>query len=220
MTNLIGDLLSIDENFQENKNFVKLTDIELLKEFSSGAEQRIKEVFKNNQKWKSIIDDSKKNNLLIKDLAKLDDKYIEYLYKFGYDMYKKGFYRDAFNIFRFLVIFDLSDFRFAYALARTLEALEYPLLAAQYYNISSGLDPTNPFPCYCAAECLLEVGDTYRGLLALEQCLFTAGKTPEEEELKERTLLVYQGVLAHIFNNVEKTKKKKKPAKKKKPDKK
>ena len=209
MANIFLNLLEIDKDFKENIIVPKLTNKEIIDFFSSSADERMKALLNANAEWRNSLEEARNNKHLIKNIAAIEDKYVESLYTHGYEMYKKGMFRDAFNIFRFLILIDFSEYRFAFGVARCLESLEHFQLAGKVFRFAAGLDPTNPFPCFCAANCSLEINDIHAALISFEQCIYVAGDNEEHTEIKERALLNYQGILAQIIDDYEKEQKKK-----------
>ncbi len=108
------------------------------------------------------------------DLQGMDERDYELLYALGHDMYTRGKYDDAVNLFGFLVMRNHQERRFIMAYAAALQMTRDYVNAISLYTLASVLDLRDPLPGFYTCECLIGLGlknEASQGLaIVVRQC--------------------------------------------------
>ena len=95
-------------------------------------------------------------------------EHLEAFYTIAFDFYENGNYREATNFFRFLTSLDHMNKKHWMGLGAALQMLKEYDKAINAYAIAALLDQQDPHVPFYAAECCFSMGDTGRGLEALD----------------------------------------------------
>jgi type III secretion system low calcium response chaperone LcrH/SycD len=149
----------------------------------------------------------------VKDVLGMTNEHIEAIYGYGYQLYANGKYDEAIEIFKNLVVIDVSNYKCSFALAAAHQQKKSFLKAAQLYVIASIINPADPLPFYYSSECYLELNDTMSAIISLEEAIKKAKKDPQYAALGKRCKLIQDTLkeeLAKALAPKNKAKKKKK----------
>ncbi len=219
-SDLLKYLLELDPKVDKDETeALNETPQKILDHFATGKTERLAEMKARFEEWRSYL--NVPGNIYMKDAFELTDAQLDNYYAHGYQLFNAGDYRNAFNIFRFLVFCKISEGDYLYGLARTLDQLGFFNLAIYFYQITSAVQPKNPVPCYCASECCRKVGHYIFALEHLEYAFHVCAKQKKYEPLKARIFLNFDGYLGSCAESVSGKKTSRKGNKKKKssPDK-
>lgn len=133
-----------------------------------------------------------------KDAMGLSDQMVEGMYSFGYRLYNTGKYDQASQLFRLLIMLDPMQARFMMGLGACLHMQKKYEDASNAYVLCAVLDLTNPLPHYHAADCYLEDNKLELAVTALQSCIIICGEQPQYSVIKERALVMLQGILAKV----------------------
>lgn len=95
-------------------------------------------------------------------------EHLEAFYTIAFDYYDNGKYREATNFFRFLTTIDHMNKKHWVGLGASLQMLNEYAQAINAYALAALLDEKDPYVPFYAAECCFGMGDTQRGLQALD----------------------------------------------------
>lgn len=131
----------------------------------------------------------------IRDAIDMDQASLDELYAQGFHLYNSGQYRDAIEIFQWLMMVDSNEVKYIFALAACFHSLKEYNKAISLYSLNSVLDKDNPIPHYHSADCFIQLADFSSAMLSLEIVLQRAGNKEQYRQLKERSVLVLNGLL-------------------------
>jgi len=154
-----------------------------------------------------IVTQQVQEGIPLKTALGLSEQDLEQVYAVAYGKYQQGAYKDAVQLFRYLVSLDPETYKFVLGLAASHHKLKEYLAAGNLYVLASLRSPSDPVPYFHAADCYLRLDDKELAKSALEICI-THCTSEEAAHIKERAQL--------ILNAIEG----KSPPKKKKPKKK
>lgn len=115
---------------------------------------------------------------------------IESFYAVAFSFYENGKYPEAINFFRFLTTIDLTKKKHWVGLGASLQMLQEQEQAINAYTIAALLDPADPYIPFYAAECCFKLGDTKRGLDALDSAEELAGTDDKFKGLRKRLYIL------------------------------
>lgn len=127
-----------------------------------------------------------------KDLLKIDDAKIESIYAQAYRYYNTGKFKDASDLFRYLMMLNPSEAKYTLGLAACFHMLKNYNAAVQVYLLCSILDDNSPIPGFHASDCYLQMNDKVSALVSLKMAIKKAGNRPEYQILKDRALLTVE----------------------------
>lgn len=121
-----------------------------------------------------------------KDLLNIDDARIESIYAQAYRYYNTGKFKDASELFRYLMMMNPSEAKYTLGLAACYHLLKNYKAAAQIYLLCGILDENSPIPSFHASDCYLQMKDRVSALVSLNMAIKKAGNKPEYKILKDR----------------------------------
>lgn len=119
---------------------------------------------------------------------------IDNTYSQAYRLYNTGKYEDASYLFRMLVFLEPTDPKHYLGLAACFHMMKEYAGAVQVYMSCSAIDGESPLPFFHASDCYLQMGDKLSAILMLELAIQRAGKKPEYQILKERSLMTIENL--------------------------
>jgi type III secretion system low calcium response chaperone LcrH/SycD len=117
---------------------------------------------------------------------------IEAIYKYAYDRFQAGKYKDALYVFNFLRQLDVSNYRYTFGIAACYQYRKEYSEAAANYIICRSLDPLNPISSFHLYECFMQLNHPLSAFQALSETIALAELNPHYDELKEKALLEYK----------------------------
>jgi len=129
-----------------------------------------------------------------KDYMDLSDETVEGIYAQAYRLYKNGQYKEASQLFRFLIMLNVGEPKYLLGLGACLQMLKEYLKAAEAYALCSAIDPSSPLPYYHASDCYLKMNDKVSAAANLELAAKHAGDRPEYATIKDRCLMGLENI--------------------------
>ncbi|RDB31804.1 SycD/LcrH family type III secretion system chaperone [Candidatus Similichlamydia laticola] len=111
--------------------------------------------------------------VLFKDALGLSEENMEAFYAWGFQLFEKKQFSEAFQLFNILVILDPIQWKYRYALATTLHRQKNYKDAVKAYLMSVMLEPARyiPLPHYHAADCYIQMQDFCSAIVMLDLCM-------------------------------------------------
>jgi len=122
----------------------------------------------------------------------------EALYAEGYKLYNAGHLKRALPFFELLNMIDNKEPRFLFGYAACQQGLKHYKEAVAAYVTLAHIDIASPFPLFHAADCLMHEGDALSSLIVLDMAIARAGDNANYATLKERALLIKEGLIQKI----------------------
>lgn len=144
--------------------------------------------------------------MMPKDVLGLSDAMVEGLYAQAYRLYNTGKYKESSQIFRILMLVNVTEPKYAMGFAACFHMMKEYLNAVKTYGICSVMDPQNPIPHFHASDCYMQMKDPLSAMIELEMAVKKAADRPEFHTLKDRALLTIESLKKEI---IEKNKTKK-----------
>jgi len=118
----------------------------------------------------------------------MSEEMVENLYSFAHGFYSNGKYKEAVDVFRFLIALRVRSHRFWKGLGASLQMTGAYREAVDAYSWAALLDPNDndPAPHFHAAECLCSLNQTQRALQALKSAAFLAKKEKKHHDMLPR----------------------------------
>lgn len=155
-------------------------------------------------KMEKMAVDLMKKGAVPKDLLGIGDAMVEGIYSQAYRLYNTGKYRDAAQLFRLLVMLNVTEAKYCMGLAACFHMLkEYPGALNGYVSCSM-IDPESPLPHFHASDCHLHMNNPIGALVALEMAVKRAGDKPQYATLRDRALLTIEGLRKQITEKQQK----------------
>lgn len=149
---------------------------EQLKETESGA-------------YTEILKKATSGTVTPKDVLKISDAQVESIYAQAYRYYNTGKYKEATELFRYLMMLNPTEAKYTLGLAACFHLMKDFEAAAQIYLLCNMLDENSPIPAFHASDCYLQMKDKVSALVSLNMAIKKAGDKPEYQILKDRALL-------------------------------
>lgn len=138
--------------------------------------------------------DALMRQMMPKNALGLSDAMVEGLYSQAYRLYNTGKYKDASQLFRLLIMIDSSEAKFAMGLAACFHMMKEYTNAIGTYALCGIIDPDSPIPHYHASDCYIQMKDYLSAIISLEMAVKRAGKKPEYQSLKDRSLMTIESL--------------------------
>ncbi len=151
----------------------------------------------------ALLEGALKKGVMPREALKIDDNTMEGLYAHGYNLYNQGKYKDASYMFRLLLMLDFASAKYTLGLAACLHRMQEYQNAANMYLLCTALDPTNPIPHYHSIDCYLKLDAIEFALIAVNLTIQACADQPQYKVLKERTLLLKDGLNAQLLEMAE-----------------
>ncbi len=103
-----------------------------------------------------------------KDVLQMPPEMVETLYSHAYNMYNQGKYDESEHLFRFLMLLDPQEAKYAFGQAAVLHMKKDFEQAAKMYYMCTLLNPDDPMPHYHSSDCYMQLKDLGSALLSLE----------------------------------------------------
>lgn len=152
------------------------------------------EKMKLKQVMRSVIVDNK----IPSEAIGMTHEEIEALYRYGYNLFKSGKWKESGTIMQLLMFLDPSQVRFAFGRAASFQMAKDYANAAQVYLMCGLLDESTPIPYYHRAECLLQLNDLIGASFSLYRVIERCGDKLEHQVLKERATIMMDTINKQI----------------------
>ncbi len=140
----------------------------------------------------------KEENKSLQEILQVNGGLLEDIYSLGYGYYNQGRYKEASSLFYMLSHIDPTSYKYLFGLASSLHQQgDYENAAYGYCN-AVVLDPENPYPFFYLSDCCLKGGDPESAIEALDFVLEIAEKKEGYRQLKERSILLKEGLEKQI----------------------
>jgi type III secretion system low calcium response chaperone LcrH/SycD len=101
-------------------------------------------------------------------------------------MYNQGKYDEAEHLFRFLMLLDPAEPKYAFGQAAVAHMKKDFEAAAKMYYLVSLMAVDDPMPHYHSSDCYMQMGDLGSALLSLEFAIDASGSNPKYTALVEK----------------------------------
>lgn len=143
---------------------------------------------------KEMLDKIFVQGMLPKDAMGMSDVMVEALYAHAYRLFNTGKFEDAILLFRFLIVLDPTEVKYALGMAACLQMQKDYKMAAAAYAFASSVDATNPMPFYYASDCYIRLGDLENAKSVLKKTIELSGEKPDFSMIKERAIFTLEGL--------------------------
>lgn len=199
MVNALNDLFKIGiADYEENIALPPIDAAKILASYDKEITKRNRVMAKYIERHKKIMTKAIDNNLLTKDFVRLDENQLEELYFHAYDFFQAKKYQEALNLFRFLILLDISQYRFLYGLGKTLQEMNYNLMAVNVFMLAVAIEPENPVPYFNVADCSIFIEDTVAALFWLEKTIEVCDEQEKYQSLKNRATIMRDNILEQL----------------------
>ncbi|VVE48429.1 CesD/SycD/LcrH family type III secretion system chaperone [Pandoraea iniqua] len=125
------------------------------------------------------------------DLRGFTEAELSAVYAVGFHHYRQGRYREAHDIFAFLIKQNHLERSYMLALAGAFQMLGQYRSAVHYYGVALTLDIEEPSPLVAMAECLISLGMPEPARTCLEAVLTCrpADSEPDAPRMRARALI-------------------------------
>lgn len=163
-----------------------------------GEEKQVSEAAKNigeqlketnSEAYSKILKKATEGTVTPKDVLKISDAQIESIYAQAYRFYNTGKYKDASDLFRYLMMLNPTEAKYTLGLAACFHLMKDFEAAAQIYLLCNVLDDKSPIPAFHASDCYLQMKDKVSALVSLNMAIKKAGDRPEYQILKDRATM-------------------------------
>ena len=160
------------------------------------AAKKLGEDLKNSETeaYTQILKKASEGSVTPKDVLKISDAQIESIYAQAYRFYNTGKYKDATELFRYLMMLNPTEAKYALGLAACFHLMKDFEAAAQIYLLCNMLDDKSPIPAFHASDCYLQMKDKVSALVSLNMAIKKAGDKPEYQILKDRAHLTAEAL--------------------------
>lgn len=170
-------------------------------------EKIIQDIFKDN-KWNLSKEELDKYEKVMRDIfiegkspnqaLGFDKEMMEQIYAYALNFYRLGLYDKACDIFRFVVLLDSTNPKYAQALGATFHRLKnYPMALECYYGWSQ-LDTTTPLPFFYMSDCFEQLNLLGDQKYIIEQAIQRCANQEEYALLKGKLELQLEGLKLKI----------------------
>lgn len=128
--------------------------------------------------------------MLPKDAMGLSENVMESIYSFGYQLHKTGKFKEAAEIFKYLLQLDPSKTKYAIALGSCFQYLSRWQDAMGAYMEANLMDPDDPYPLTQIAECFIKLNCPKWALVCYKNAIERAEGISGYDQLKQRCLLM------------------------------
>lgn len=188
MTNLESGF----ENRQDKEEQIRQTE-----ELRGEYEEKIKEELTNVAK--KVGENVSEKQMLPKDAMGFDDATIEAIYSHGYRLYNAEKFNEAFTVFRMLMLLNPVEKKYLFGLAACLHRMKEYEDAVKAYLLNAIYDSKNPVIYFHVADCYARLGVLPLAQNALEDVVRLSADQPSFKVLKERALLMLEGIKNGTF---------------------
>ena len=147
-----------------------------------------------NKLTNEVLSKMKKEGKTIQEVVGVNDTFLEGLYSLAYSQYNAGRYKEALELFDFLVKLAPKTFKYSLGMASCLYQLKSYDLASVFYYTSLCVKE-DPYAAFYLADCFLKQGHIKEGLEGLDFSIELSGNKKEYAPLKQRCNLIKNGIL-------------------------
>lgn len=138
-------------------------------------------------------------HMMPKDALGFDDATVEAIYGHGYRLYNAQKYKEAFTIFRTLLLIHPVEKKYLYSMAACLHRLHEYVDAIKAYLVSSVFDAENPVIFFHLADCYAHLDALPFAEGALEDVLRLSQDKAPYQVLHERAKLMLESIRNGTF---------------------
>lgn len=129
-----------------------------------------------------------------REAMKISETELAQLYSYAYQMFTTGKYLEARELFKMLLTLEPGEAGFALSLGACHHHLGHYEHALDAYMLASALTPADPIPLFYAYGCYLNLKDLPAAGVMLSNVVAKAGDTPQYAKLKERAVMLLEGL--------------------------
>ena len=126
----------------------------------------------------------------MKETLQVADYQLEQVYAIAYRKYQAGEYKEASEIFQYLLFFDDRNYKFLLGYAAAMHKLHDYYAAMGAYQMAALQAPKDPVPLFHLADCYINTGNPGKAAAALEMVIRMGTLDERYSELKERATLI------------------------------
>lgn len=145
-----------------------------------------------SENYSAVLKKATDGAIVPKDLMNIDDAKIESVYAQAYRYYNTGKFKEASELFRYLMMINPIEAKYTLGLAACFHLLKDYNAAAQVYLLCGILDTNSPIPGFHASDCYLQMNDKVSALVSLNMAIDKSGNRPEYQVLKDRAKLTVE----------------------------
>ncbi len=131
----------------------------------------------------------------MKEALQVPEHQLENIYTVAFHKYQRGEYKQAEDLFRYLLAFDEHCYKYLLGLAASLHRQKEYASAARVYQLASLSCPVDPVPFYHAADCFLHTGDLDSALIGLDLTIRIGTANDKYTHMKERAQLIKDNII-------------------------
>lgn len=147
---------------------------------------------KDKEKFKGLFKEILIEGKSPKDAMGYDDKMMEFIYKYGYQLHQAGRFTEAMEAFKLLSLLDITQPNYSVALGSCYMHLkEYPA-AINAFAVALAVELNDPYPAMQMAECYLKMNDKYAALFMFDLAYIRASKNEMYNTVTERLSLTME----------------------------
>jgi tetratricopeptide (TPR) repeat protein len=128
----------------------------------------------------------------------IDNDYLTLAYRYGYSLYQKNKFREAWQVFEWLKIMNPCQIEYRTANLHCLLQLKNWTLAINELMMLAFLNGEDPYPFAKMAECLIELNDLASALIIIEMAIDRAGDKKEYAADKAKWKMQYEFLLTQL----------------------
>lgn len=133
------------------------------------------------------------------DALAIPKEQIAHLYGYAYNIFSKGDYVGAREIFKVLLMLDPMTIGFAVSLGVCHQRLKDYELALMYYMYSAMMNPEDPVPLFYAYDCFLKTDDEVSAGIMLANVIQRCGDHKKYAVIKEKAQHLFEELEAKIL---------------------
>ena len=160
----------------EKININDLLDPETFKKY----EKDFAKYFENGGTWQNLFE--------------FDDNVMDAQYKVGYDLYEAKNYKDAADVFSYLITLNPYKYNYWMALAGSRQGLNQFGEAIFGYSMAEAIDPSHPLPLLQMAECFDAIGEKALAKENALKAITVAGVNPKFRSIERQAEFFYNQV--------------------------
>lgn len=152
----------------------------------------------NKKKCEQVLSRMLTEDVNIPEALGINRETLDVLYAHAHQLYMSGQYKDAAAAFALIATMDTRNAIYQFALGACHQMLKDYENAFIAYKASYYLDVTNPMPLYHLSDCCMKLGRIEDAIVYLGLAVVRAGDNPHYAKIKERALMMQQGLIDEI----------------------
>jgi type III secretion system low calcium response chaperone LcrH/SycD len=156
---------------------------------------------KENADYSKLMKKATEGSVNVKDVLRISDGQMESIYAQAYRFYNTGKFKEASELFRYLMMVNSTETKYTLGLAACFHLMKDYKAAAQTYLICNILDEKSPIPAFHASDCYLQMNDKVSALVSLNMAIEKSGSKPEYKVLKDRAEMTAQNLKKELKLN-------------------